>query len=64
VVLDLTLVDEITEVEIVDVLGRTLLQKSLAGKTIHRLPINVKSQVIIVFAKTKNAWVSKKVFVY
>jgi len=64
VVLDLTLVDEITDVKIVDVLGRTILQKSLGGNTIHRLPLNAKSQVFIVFARTKNAWVSKKVFVY
>jgi hypothetical protein len=64
VVIDLTLVNEITDVKIVDVLGRTILQKSLGGNTIHRLPLNVKSQVFIVFARTKNSWVSKKIFVY
>ncbi len=64
VVLDLSMVNEITDVKIVDVLGRTILQKSVPGNEIHRLPMNVKSQVIIVFAKTQNALVSKKVFVY
>jgi hypothetical protein len=63
-VIDLTLVNEPAEVKVVDVLGRTILQKSLNGNTIHRLPLNAKSQVFIVFAQTKNQSISKKVFVY
>ena len=63
VVIDLTAVNEITDINIVDVLGRTILQKNVDGKTIHNLPVNVSSQILIVFAKTKNAIVSKKVFV-
>jgi hypothetical protein len=62
--IDLTLVDDPTDVKVVDVLGRTILQKSMGGNTIHRLPLNAKSQVFIVFARSKNAWVSKKVFVH
>ena len=62
-VLDLTLVNEITDVKIVDVLGRTIVQKKMDGNTIHRLPVNVKSQILIVFAKTKYALASRKVFV-
>jgi hypothetical protein len=63
-VIDLTLVDELTDVKVVDVLGRTILQKDLNGNTIHRLPLHAKSQVFIVFAKTKNQTISKKVFVH
>jgi hypothetical protein len=63
-VIDLTLVDEPTDVQAVDVLGRIILQKSVGGNTIHRLPLNARSQVFIVFARTKNAQVSKKVFVH
>jgi hypothetical protein len=63
VVLDLTLVDEITDVKIVDVLGRTILQKSLAGNAIHSLRLNGRSQIFIVRAKTKNAFIVKKLFV-
>ena len=63
-VIDLTLVDELTDVKVVDVLGRTILQKDLNGNTIHRLSLHVKSQVFIVFAQTKNKTISKKVFVH
>jgi len=63
-VIDLTLVDELTEVKVVDVLGRTILQKGLNGNTIHRLQLNANSQVFIVFAQTKNQRISKKVVVY
>ncbi len=62
-VIDLTLVDDQTEVKVVDVLGRTILQKDLNGNTIHRLPLQAKGQVFIVFAQTKNQTISKKVFI-
>ena len=64
VVIDLTAVNEITDIKIVDVLGRTILQRSVDGNTIQNLPVNISSQILIVFAKTKYATVSKKVFVY
>ncbi|NOR75001.1 MAG: hypothetical protein GQ525_07560, partial [Draconibacterium sp.] len=63
VVIDLTAVNEIRDMKIVDVLGRTILQRSVDGNTIHNLPVNVSSQILIVFAKTKNAFVSEKIFV-
>jgi hypothetical protein len=62
-VIDLTLVDELTDVKVVDVLGRTILQKELNGSSIHRLDLNVRSQIVIVYAKTNKAMLSRKVFV-
>lgn len=64
VVLDLTLVDDQTEVKVVDILGRTILQKSLTGNSIHKLDINVRSQIVIVCAKTNKAMLSRKLFVH
>jgi hypothetical protein len=62
-IVDLTLVDELTDVKVVDVLGRTILQKELNGNSIHKLDLNVRSQIVIIYAKTNNAMLSRKVFV-
>ncbi|MCA1759514.1 MAG: hypothetical protein LC658_07075 [Bacteroidales bacterium] len=46
------------------VLGRTILQESLNGNGIHKLDVNVRSQIVIVYAKTDKAMLSRKVFVH
>jgi hypothetical protein len=61
-VIDLTLVDDQTDVNVVDVLGRTILQKNLNGNSIHKLHLNVRSQIVIVYAKTNYAMLSRKVY--
>jgi hypothetical protein len=61
--MDLTLVDETTDVRVIDLLGRTISTKRLEGKTIHHLPINARKQIVIVYANTKNAFVSRKVYI-
>jgi hypothetical protein len=63
-VIDLTLVDEPTDVKVVDVLGRTILQNDFNGNGIHKLNINVSSQIVIIYAKTNKATLSRKVFVH
>ncbi|MDP3916366.1 MAG: hypothetical protein Q8R96_21780 [Bacteroidota bacterium] len=63
-VIDLTLVYDRTEVKVVDILGRTILQKELNGSSIHRLDLNVRSQIVIVYAKTNKAMLSRKLFVH
>jgi hypothetical protein len=63
-VIDLTLVDETTDVKVVDVLGRTILQKDFNGNSIHKLVVNVGSQIVIVYAKSNKATLSRKVFVH
>ncbi|MBK6285294.1 MAG: hypothetical protein IPF54_23950 [Draconibacterium sp.] len=60
----LLLVDEITDIKVVDVLGRTVLQKNLNGNDIYKLDVNIRSQIIIVYAKTNTAMLSRKVFVH
>ena len=61
---DFTLVDEFVDVKVVDLLGRTILQKSLNGNTIHSLQVNTPSQIVIVYAKTNKAMLSRKVLVH
>ncbi len=63
-IIDLTLVDNLTEVKVVDLLGRTVLQENLNGKSIHKLNVNLRSQIVIVYAKTNTAMLSRKVFVH
>jgi hypothetical protein len=63
IIMDLTLVDETTDVRVIDLLGRTISTKRLEGKTIHHLPINARKQIVIVYANTKNAFVSRKVYI-
>jgi hypothetical protein len=64
IIVDLTLVPEITEVNIYDLLGRKIISQSLIGQAIHHLPVIVKSQVYIVNAKSVNKSTRKKVLVY
>jgi hypothetical protein len=63
-VIDLTFVDDLTDVRVVDVLGRTILQNNFNGNSIQKLNLNVRSQIVIVYAKTSKAMVSRKVFVH
>ena len=63
-IVDLTLVENTTALKIVDILGRTILEKALDGNTIHHLPVDTNSQVIIVYATSKGKNRSRKVFVY
>ncbi|MCB9339382.1 MAG: autotransporter-associated beta strand repeat-containing protein [Lewinellaceae bacterium] len=64
IILDLTSVEDKTQVKIVDVLGRTVLDKMVEGQAIHHLPVDGKNQVYIVYASSKGKSVSRKVFVY
>ena len=64
VVVDLTKVLEQTEVIIYDMLGKRILNKKLAGQTVHYLTVQPKNQVYIVVAKSGNESTTKKVVVY
>ena len=63
ITLDLTLVNEIADVRVIDLLGRTILLKSLEGKAIHHLRVNSRKQIVIVYANTKNAFVIRKIYI-
>ncbi|MBT8317284.1 hypothetical protein [Lutibacter sp.] len=64
IIVDLSIVPEQTEVVIYDMLGRSVINESLQGETIHRLFIHSKNQIYIVSAKSENKIIRKKVLVY
>ncbi len=63
-VIDLTFVDELTDVIVADVLGRTILKKNFNGNGIYKLDVKLRSQIVIVYAKTNSAKLSRKIFVH
>lgn len=64
IVFDLTLIQNPTDIKIVDILGRTILEKTISGKTVHYIPITNKNQVYIVNAVSNDASLVSKIFVY
>ncbi len=62
IIVDLTMVDEITEIKITDLLGRALIHKSLEGKGVYRLPLEDGSKIIAVYAKGRKRSLSTKIF--
>ena len=62
-ILDLTLVNDPTDIRIVDMLGRTVLNKNLTGGATHHLSLNTRNQILIVNARTKKAFVNRKIYI-
>jgi hypothetical protein len=61
---DLTLVDEQTDIKVYDMLGRLLLDKKGEAKMIHRFNIHPKHAVYIVVANSKGKSISRSILVY
>lgn len=61
---DLTSIDEKTNIKVFDMLGRLLINKKRQGKMVHRFNINPKKAVYIVVASSKGKSVSRIVLVY
>jgi hypothetical protein len=61
---DLTLVNEETNIKVFDMLGRLLLNKKGAGKTIHRFNVHPKHALYIIVATSKEKSSRKVVLVY
>ncbi|MDP3360030.1 MAG: hypothetical protein Q8S41_11870 [Lutibacter sp.] len=64
IVVDLTLIDSKTEVQIVDMLGRLLLNKTVEGNRMQYFSIMKTSQIVIVTAKSENKIKRIKVLIY
>jgi hypothetical protein len=61
---DLTLINEETNIKVFDMLGRLLLNKKREGKMIHRFSIHPKHAVYIIVATSKEKSSRKVVLVY
>jgi hypothetical protein len=61
---DLTLVNEETDIKVFDMLGRLLLNKKGAGKMIHRFSVHPKHAVYIIVATSEEKSSRKVVLVY
>ncbi|PQB06739.1 hypothetical protein BST83_05905 [Polaribacter filamentus] len=61
---DLTMVNEQTDIKIYDMLGKVVLEKKKEGKMIHRFKINSKSAVYIVVANSNGKYTSRVLLVY
>jgi len=61
-IIDLTLVGKETEAFVCDILGRILLQKTLQGLTQHKLSINAKSQILMVYLKNQQGNICRKLY--
>jgi hypothetical protein len=61
---DLTLVNEETDIKVFDTLGRLLLNKKAAGKMMHRFSVHPKHAVYIIVATSKEKSSRKVVLVY
>jgi len=61
-IIDLTLITNESEAFVFDVLGRLLLQTTLQGLVQHKLSINAKSQIIIVYLKNQQGNLCRKLF--
>jgi hypothetical protein len=61
---DLTLVNEETDIKVFDMLGRLILNKKGAGKMIHRFSVHPKHAVYIIVATSKEKISKQVVLVY
>lgn len=64
IVFDLTLIQNPTDIKIVDILGRTIIEKTIRGKTVYYIPVTNKNQVYIVKAVSNESSLVSKIFVY
>ena len=63
-VVDLTKVQEQTEVKAYDILGKVLLNKTVEGNTIQHFPMSKTTQMLIVVAKSKTKIMRCKVLIH
>ncbi|TXD56324.1 hypothetical protein ES044_17010 [Polaribacter sp. IC066] len=61
IVVDLRLISNATDVQIFDVLGRRVLNKSLKGERLHRLSISSKNKMYVVMVKNLQKVKRKKI---
>ena len=61
-IIDLTLVGKETEVIVCDLLGRILVQKTLQGLTQHKLSINAKTQILIIYLRNPQGNICRKLY--
>ena len=61
-IIDLTLITNESEAFVFDELGRLLLQTTLQGLEQHKLILNAKSQIIIVYLKNQQGNLCRKLF--
>lgn len=59
-IIDLTLIHKDTEVWVYDIMGRLLLQRKLQGETIHDLPIDTYTQILVVHLKNPDGSLREK----
>jgi hypothetical protein len=61
-VIDLRLIGKETNISICDAIGRTLLHKSLQGSTLHKININVNTQLLIIYLSNQQGNICRKLF--
>ena len=61
---DLSSIDDMTDVRIFDISGRMLINKKVEGKMIHPFSMRIKNEVYIVVVSSAGRSVSRKVLVY
>lgn len=61
---DLTAIDEVTNIRIYDISGKLLVNKNAEGNMIHPFEMRVKDQVYIVVVGSNKKSISRKVLVY
>ncbi len=63
-IVDLTLIDKDTEVKVYDMLGRLLLQQSLASETKNKINLIADSQILFIYLKNTDGTLCHKLFYY
>ncbi|MFT6843608.1 MAG: hypothetical protein ACJASR_002392, partial [Psychroserpens sp.] len=61
---DLSLVEQVTTIQVFDMLGRLVLETDREGKTIHQLEINAASAIYIVIATNRGKTTNRNIIVY
>ena len=61
---DLSSIEDLTDVRIFDISGRMLINKKVEGKMIHPFSMRIKNEVYIVVVSSAGRSVSRKVLVY
>jgi hypothetical protein len=59
-IIDLSMINEETEVMVCDIMGRPLLRKMIQGEALYELSINSETQMLIVRLKNHNGMVCRK----
>jgi hypothetical protein len=60
--IDLSLLNQPSDVAVFDIIGKLILKKTLAGATLHTLDINAAPQVLIIRLQNEQGLLNRKLF--